>query len=160
MAALTGMIGALRAEKRSAQEVFDLGPHHVQSFGIDQVGLSDDGQATIDGEQAADLEVLAGLGFDGFISSHHQHHHVDAADPRQHVADETFVSGHVHQTQPQPVAVSAREIQVSETYINGDAATALFFEAVRVSPSQGLYQTGLSMVDVSGGADDNGLHFE
>ena len=42
--------------------------------------------------------------------------------------------------------------------VDGDAAALLFFQAVGVNAGQRLYQRGLAMVDVSGGADDDGLH--
>ena len=42
--------------------------------------------------------------------------------------------------------------------VNGDAAALLFFQAVGIDAGEGLYQRGLSVVDVPGGADDDGLH--
>ena len=45
-----------------------------------------------------------------------------------------------------------------KTNIDGDAAALLLFQAVGVDAGQGLYQGGLSVIDVSGGADNDGLH--
>src|SRR6267143_1792612 len=45
-----------------------------------------------------------------------------------------------------------------ETDIDGDAAALFLFQAIGVDASEGLYQRGLSVVDVSRGADDDRLH--
>jgi len=38
-------------------------------IGIDQVGFREDDNATLDTEQAANVEMLAGLGLDGFVAA-------------------------------------------------------------------------------------------
>ena len=43
-------------------------------------------------KQPADLDVLAGLGHDGFVGGHHQQHHVETGRAREHVAHEALVA--------------------------------------------------------------------
>ena len=45
-----------------------------------------------------------------------------------------------------------------EADVDGDAAALLFFQAVGVDAGKGLDQRGLAVIDVPGGADDDGLH--
>jgi len=47
---------------------------------------------------------------------------------------------------------------MGETDIDGDAAALLFLQAIGINTGEGLYQRGLSVVDVSSGDDDDGLH--
>jgi hypothetical protein len=47
---------------------------------------------------------------------------------------------------------------VSEAEINSDAAALLLFQTIGINTGQGLDQRGLAMVNVSGGAEDDGLH--
>ncbi len=51
-----------------------------------------------------------------------------------------------------------RKFQVREAEFDGDAAGLLLFEAVRVDARQRLYQRGLAMVNVPGGAEYQMLH--
>ena len=52
----------------------------------------------------------------------------------------------------------AGKVQVGEAEVDGDAAALLFLEAVGVDAGEGLDQRGLAVVDVAGGADDDGFH--
>ena len=47
---------------------------------------------------------------------------------------------------------------MGEAQIDGDATALLFFQAVRVDASEGLYQRGLAVIDVSRRADDDRFH--
>src|SRR5437763_1860642 len=80
-------------------------------------------------EQAADVEVLAGLRFDGLVGRDDKQDQVDAADAGQHIFHEPLMAGHINETQAQ----GRRQLQVSEAEIDGDAATFLFSQAVGVN---------------------------
>ena len=45
-----------------------------------------------------------------------------------------------------------------EADVDGDAAALFFFQAVGIDAGEGLDQRGLPVIDVPGGADDDGLH--
>ena len=47
---------------------------------------------------------------------------------------------------------------MGEAEIDGDTAALLFFQTVGVDTGEGFDQRGLAMVNVSGGADDDGFH--
>ena len=59
-------------EKRTSQEVFDLESNDVQSFTVNQIRSGQHGDSAAHGKLAADVEVLAGLGFNRLIGSNHQ----------------------------------------------------------------------------------------
>ncbi len=56
------------------------------------------------------------------------------------------------------LAVGSREFEVGESDVDGDAAPFFFFEAVGINAGQRFYQRRLAVIDMSGGADDDGLH--
>jgi hypothetical protein len=47
---------------------------------------------------------------------------------------------------------------VSETDIDRNAAPFFFFQAVGIDAGQRSYERGFSVIDMSGGAYDDGLH--
>ena len=62
---------------------------------VDEIGLGQGDEAGADAQQAADVEVLAGLRLHRLVGGDHQHDEVDAADAGEHVLDEPLVSRHV-----------------------------------------------------------------
>ena len=137
--------GAL--QKRTLHHLFHFEPHQPEHIGIHQVGLGERDDAAPNAQQAADIEVLAGLRLDGFVGRDHEQHQVDAADARQHVLDEALVAGNVHEAEPQ----AGREIEVGKSQVDGDAAAFLFFQPVGVDAGERFDQGGLAVVDVAGG---------
>ncbi len=160
MVALTGTSGALAGSRNESRKIlFHLEAHDFERVGIDEIGFGQDGQAATDVEHAADIEVLAGLRFDGFVGGDHQDHQVDPADAGQHVAHEAFVAGDIDKTEAQTVATVRRgQLQMGEPDIDGDAAAFLFFETVGIDAGERAHQRALAMIDVSGGADGDGFH--
>src|SRR5882724_12052976 len=145
-------------EKRAAQELFDLESHHVQGFQVNQIRLSQHGNAAAHGKLAADVEMFASLGLDRLIGSNHQQHQINATDAGQHVAYEALVAGDIHEAQTKDFAARSGQIQMCETDVDGDASTFFFFQAIGVDAGQSLDQRGFAVVNVSGGAYDYGLH--
>ena len=104
-------------------------------------------------EQAADLEVLARLRHHRLVGGDDEQHRIDAADARQHVADEALVPRHVDEGDLEIAVGPVREAEV-----DGDAARLLFLQPVRIGARQRQHQAALAVVDVAGGADDEGGH--
>src|SRR4051794_15278684 len=102
--------------------------------------------------------MLASLRLDGFVGRNHQKDEIDSSDTGEHVAYEALMAGDVDETQTQGLATWRRQFQMGETDIDSDAASLLFFQAIGIDASEGLDQRGLSVVDVSRGTDDDGLH--
>src|SRR3954462_5627794 len=154
-----GYDGSLRRiEESSAQEVSDFETHYVESFRINRIGLGQDRNATVNAKKLEDIKMLAGLRLDGLVGCDDQQHEVDAAESSKHVADEALVSRHVDETDLQGLAIRDRQGHVREAEIDGDAAAFFFLEAVGVDSCQGFHQRGFAVVDVAGGADDEGFH--
>ena len=85
-----------------------------------------------------------------------QQHQIDAANSGEHVPDETLMAGNIDETQS---AFSVRrEFEVREAEIDGDPAAFFLFQTVGIDAGQGFHQGGFSVIDVPGGADDDGLH--
>ena len=102
--------------------------------------------------------MLAGLRLDGFVGGNHQQDKIDATHSGQHVANKALVSGNVDKTQSQSFAAGQRQFQMRKADINGDAAALFFLQAVGIDAGKSLDQRGLPMIDVPGGADDDGFH--
>ena len=97
--------GMRRVQKRIAQKLLDLQPHHVQRLAVhldpDLVSYRD---PPGHGEEAADIEVLASLWFDRFIGRDHEQDKIDAAHAGQHIFYKTLVARDIDETQPQTLA--------------------------------------------------------
>ena len=118
------------------------------------VALGEGDQPARDAQQAADVEVLAGLGHDRLVGGHHQQHGVDPVRARQHVADEPLVAGNVDERSHEAVA----QIEVGEAQVDRDAALLLLLQPVRIDAGERPHQRALAVVDVPGGADDQRPH--
>ena len=102
--------------------------------------------------------MFASLRLDSFIGGDDQQHEVDPTHAREHVAHETLVTGDVDKAQANSAAIGGGEFEVGKADINGDAAPFFFFEAVGIDAGQRFHQRRLAVIDMSGGADDDGLH--
>ena len=105
-------------------------------------------------QEIADGKVFEGLGHDAFVRGDHEHHDVHAADAGEHVLDQPFVAGDIHDAE----AVAARKVKGSEPEVEGDAALLFFLEAVRVRAGEGLDKARFTVVDMSGCAEDDVFH--
>ena len=141
-------------QERAGHELLHFEAHQSEHVGVHQVRLGQRDDAARDPQQAADVEVLAGLRLDGFVGRDHEQHQVDAAHPGQHVLDEALVAGDVHEAQAQ----RGRQLEVREAEVDGDAAPLLFFQAVGIDPGQRFDERGLAVIDVARGSDDDVLH--
>src|SRR5260370_6370504 len=72
---------------------------------------------------------------------------------RQHVADKSFVSRHVYQSEPH-----TRFFQECKAQSNRDSAALLFRKTIRVGAGQRFDQRGFPVIDVPGRANNDALH--
>ena len=147
-----------RLQKCAAQKLLDFQPHYIKRLRIDRIRFGEHGDAALHAEQTKNVEVLAGLGLDGFVGRNHQQDEIDASDACQHVAHEALVAGDVDKAEVQRFAGRAQQVHVGEAQIDGDAAALFFLEPVRVNPGEGLHQRRLAVVDVAGRANDDRFH--
>ena len=140
-------------QERSGDQLADVHARELQRVGVDEVGFGQRDEACRHAQQAADVEVLARLRHDRLVGRHDQHHEIDAADAGQHVLHEPLVAGHVDEREGDVVDRLVREPEV-----DGDAARFFLFEPVGVGPGQCAHERALAVIDVSRGADDDGLH--
>ncbi len=144
-----------RAFQKGARHQFlHLELHQSHQVRVYQVGLGQRDDAARNPQQAADVEVLTRLRFDGFIGGNNEQHQVDPAHPGQHVLDEALVARHVHKPQPQGRA----ELQVRKAQIDGDPATLFLFQAIGIDARERFHERGLAVIDMAGGADNDVLH--
>jgi hypothetical protein len=68
------------------------------------------------------------------------------------------VAGDIDEAYANPGAIGGGEFEVSKTDIDRNATPLFFFEAVGIYAGQGFYERSFSVIDVSGGAYDNGFH--
>ena len=122
----------------------------LQQFLVHQVCAGEGDQPLADAQQVADMEVFAGLGHHSSVRRDDHQHRIHARRPRQHVVDESLVAGNVHEGDLIADIVGV----MGETDVDGDAACFFLGEAVRVDAGQSLDQRRFSMIDVSGGTDD------
>ncbi len=136
-------------EKCALNQLANLHFHDFAGVGVHEIGLGQRDDAVTEAEQAEDFEVLARLRHDGVVGGDDEEGEIDAGGAGEHVLDEAFVAGHVHDAE-----VEGRQVEVGEADVDGDAAGLLFGEAVAVDAGEGLDERGLAVVDVAGGAED------
>jgi hypothetical protein len=94
--------------------------------------------------------VLARLRHDAVVGGHYEQHDIDAGGARHHLPHEPLVAGHVHDAH----RAAARQRELRETELDGDAALLLLGEAVRVSARDRFDERRLAVIDMPGGAED------
>ena len=97
--------------------------------------------------------MFAGLWLDRIIRGDNQQNQIDAARPREHVPDETFVAGNVDEADPRAAKIEKREAE-----IDGDAAAFFLGEAIGMRAGERFDEGGFAVVDVPGGANDDVFH--
>src|ERR1700720_4242361 len=94
--------------------------------------------------------MFARLRLNGFIGCNYQQHNIDAGRSSEHVPDEPFVSGDIHEAK-----AHFAFFQECKTQIDGDASALFFFQTVRMRAGQSFDQRRFAVVDMTGGADDD-----
>ncbi|MNI63124.1 hypothetical protein D3C73_1184720 [compost metagenome] len=101
--------------------------------------------------------MLTGLWHHPIVGGDHQQCGIDAGGTGHHGVHEAFVAGHIDEAQRDRRAcaqrVCNRDIGIAQ--FNGDAARALFLQAIGLDAGQCPHQACLAMVDMSGGTDDH-----
>jgi hypothetical protein len=137
-------------EERPGHQLARLHPDELDGVRVREVRLGDRDEAVGDAEEPTDLEVLARLRHHRLVGRHDEDDGVEPPDAGEHVLDEPFVSGHVHERERELVGGP-----VGEPEVDGDAAGLLLLQPIRVGAGEGEHQRALAVIDVTGGADDD-----
>ncbi len=140
-------------EKRSGDQFARFVFNQREHLFVDQILFGDHDETIAHAEQTTDVEVLARLRHHTFVSSDHQREQIDTVRSGQHVFDEAFVTGNVDETEAQIV-----EFEIGKAEIDRDAASFFFRKAVGIDAGQSAHEGALSVIDVTGGADDQRRH--
>ena len=97
--------------------------------------------------------MLARLRHHTLVGRNHQHHQIDPVRTRQHVLDETFVSGNIDEAN-----ANIAQIKIGKPQVDGNTAFLFFRQAVGVGACQVAHQRALSVINMSGRAYDDGMH--
>jgi hypothetical protein len=98
------------------------------------------------------------LRLDPFIRRNYQQHEIDAAYASEHVAHKTLVPGDINESEPNPSAIRSRELEMSKSDVDGDAASFFLFEAIGIDSGQRFHERCFAMINMSGGPHNHGLH--
>ncbi len=137
-------------EARAVGEQLDFLAHFTQLLRAGEVGLGDDEDAAGHAEEMEDVEMLLALRHHAVVGGDGEEHQVHPMRAGQHVADESLMAGHVHQTR----ARAAGQGEIGEAEVDGDPALFFLFEAVGFLPGQSFDERGLAVINVAGGADN------
>jgi hypothetical protein len=104
---------AARRPATPGQRGVDLGARLLEPLRRDPVDLGQRDGAAAHAQQAEDRQVLQGLRHRPVVRGNHEQREVDRSHPREHVAQEALVAGHVDEADRQrPAQVRIREPQV------------------------------------------------
>jgi hypothetical protein len=92
--------------------------------------------------------MLARLRHHAFIRRDYERKQIDPVRSRQHVSDETFVTGNVNKTEPEAI-----QLQIGETEIDRDPASFFFRKPVRISACEGSDERAFPVIDMACRAD-------
>src|SRR6266545_3570528 len=97
-----------------------------------------------------DVEVLSRLRHHAIVGGHSKEHQVHSVGARQHVSYEPLMTGDVHN----PRSFTMRQIEKGKAQIDRNAARLFFLKAIGILSSESLDETGLAVIDMSGGSND------
>jgi hypothetical protein len=117
---------------------------------LDHVDLRERNESARQSEQRHDRQVLARLRHDAVVGCDDEHDDVDARD---HVLDEALVSRDVDD----PDRATVGQLEAREAEVDRHPALLLLLEPVGIDAGQHFHERRLAVVDVPGGADDDGL---
>ena len=103
---------------------------------IHEVYLGERDHAMAHAEQLEDAQVFFTLRFPALGGGHHEQTRVDSAYPREHVAQETDVSGNVDEAD----AFSRGQHRVGEPEIDGETPPLLLGESIGIGAGEGEHQ--------------------
>lgn len=141
-----------RTGKRGAcQERFDLLADFGDAFCRTSIAFGDSDDAASDAEEIENLYMLHGLRHDAVIGGHDDQREVDATHASEHVANVTFVAGHVDE----PDRRAVLRWPIGETQVDGDAACAFFRQPIGRHSGERPDQRGFAVIDVTCGRDEH-----
>ena len=119
-----------------------------------EVVLTFDDHAAAHTEKREDIQMLDRLWHEALVRRDDKHRKVDAARAGEHGFDEFLVTRHVHHAGTAAVG----KVEPREAELDGESPPLLLRQAVGVHAGEGADQRRFSVVDVTGGADDDVLH--
>ena len=117
---------------------------------VHSVPLGERDHAIGNAQNPGDRQMLSRLRHRALVRRHDQEQQIDTRGPGQHVLHEVFVAGHVDDADLQSIA----ERQGGEAEVDRKSPLPLLLPPVRLDSRERPHQSGLSMVDVAGGTDD------
>jgi hypothetical protein len=111
--------------------------------GIHEVALGQGDQSVAQPQQTQNFQMFTRLRHDGIIRRHNEHHKVDPRGAGQHILDETFVAGNVHDPQAE-----LAEIERGKADFDGDPAGLFLRQTIAVNPRESLDERGLAVIDM------------
>src|SRR5437762_14270908 len=97
--------------------------------------------------------MFARLWHHAFIRRHDKHHQINTMYACQHVLDEAFITGNIHESN-----VDIAKIEVSKPEVNGYPAFLFFRKTIGITAGQRAHERAFSVIDMTGSADDDGRH--
>ena len=140
-------------ESGTARHLANVRGRDLHEIGRHAIRLRHGDDAAADPEHANDLEMLPGLRHDRLVGCDDEEHRIDPSGAGEHVPDEALVTGHVHEGD-----ADALPLGMGEPEVDRDAPALLLRQAVRVDAGQGANESGLAVVDVTGGSDEEAIH--
>jgi hypothetical protein len=118
---------------------------------IDEIDLVEGDDAAADAEQVDNFKMFAGLGHDGVVGGDDEEDEIDAGGAGDHVADKALVARDVDDAE-----AATADFGEGEAEVDGHAARLFLGQAVGVDAGEGVDEGGLAVVDMAGGAEDEG----
>jgi hypothetical protein len=140
-------------QKSTAHQLGDFQANELEHFLVCKIRFRDRDNTLPNVQQTADFKMLASLRHNSVVRSNHQKNGVDSGGSCQHIPNEALVTRNIYKRN---LPIAGRHLRKSES----DRYSPAFFlgQAVSIDARKSSYERRLSVVNMSGGAD-NDLHF-
>ena len=121
-------------QKGSFQFFLDFFFYQFHPFPIHKVAFVQDDDTLLNSQQIQDIHMLPGLWHDAFVRGNDQQNHIHTYHACHHIIDESFMARNIYDAG----TVSAWQVKIGKSQINGNSPSLLLFPPVRIPPGQRL----------------------
>ena len=105
-------------------------------------------------EVSQNLQMLFGLRHPAIVSGNDQKREIDRADTGNHVSNKIFVTGHIDDSNVEPLLVRTGKIQLCEAEIDCDLSLLFLGQPIRIGSRERFYQRTFAVIDMTRSRED------
>jgi hypothetical protein len=137
-----------------AQTITNLPGDNLNSV---EIAFCEGHHSSFDSEVSQNLQMLFRLLHPTVVGGNNQKREIDRADTCNHVSNKIFVTGHIDDSNLEPLLVRPGKTQLCETEIDCDLSLLFLGQPIGVGSRERFYQGALAVIDMPRGREDEVL---